>query len=1123
MDKETELQQPTPAQTLSKQDSLAQDVESLTKQESASNKQGTPDEPLSSFQVQEGELALNNTQAPQAPYAGAQVAHIQPTINQALWPYPYTPRNLVLGQKHLPPPQVVFGPQAVPPGPQAIPPGSQAMPWPSMQIPVGYGYPPYPWGAQGQAMPQPQGVMPQTQGAMPQPQGAMGQQPQAFTTEPIPPYGAQPPFAPAANFNTLNPSQSVENQTSPFMPTACQAWSQIEPPTPNFNQNLPAGVTQTAPYVSSEQVHSSVDNSVLPQTPIQPALNQQTLHAPSQQRNLMQNQNFATPANLSQTQNLATPDKLSQNHNLNTNPEPTPLYTANLAQPQTTIANSTQGQNANLGASIGQSQTVNMGTSTGPSQTANLGASTGPSQTVNLGASTGPSQTVNMGTSTGPSQTINMGTSTGPNQTTNLDQSQKSGIHTNNTAQAANNLHVRSGTTVNQTMPNYQAQHNTMPYVAYSPYAVSQTEKWYNSLGVHILMIALISILLMIPNLFFSYVLDDRMDNQRYAVSSMTSAWGDEQVLADPELKLKVRVYNAVEANTYVDAKGTFIYHYYAVRPQEAHTNVELKSEKRYKGNYEATLYTLQVAQTAHFDLSKAKKLMQLDSTEREIAGSDVQLVFKISDSKGIDKIKRVLLNGIGYEVFPSEHSTGFEVKIPLNVFARSTDLDVQVEYMVRGSQELSFVPLAQVSEFEIDAVGSQPNFTGSFLPREREVDLENRTFSAHYYQNNLSTGQSMVSTNTTHDRNLITIELADDADSYVLIERLTKYVLMFIAMTFVSVLAFEIVSRKLVSLVQYVVIGVALILFYMVLLSLSEHFSFTLSYIIGSLLLSSMIAMYIKAMFASKKHGFCLFFMLLAMYAVLFAIVHIESYALLVGTALLVMMLGVVMYITRNLNRKDSPNIFSQGIEPNTPSVADDFNKKSMSHEVNELNTASNPSVMASPAKSSLNQSVNMAKANASSTQNPESSSQVLGSEHFATVADTIHGQTASNYSQNSQTPAQSSTAPFASNNAPSLSSNTPSANSNTASVNNSTYLANDGVENSEELIEELQEELLAQNASANLASTQHNATAPSNATQEPSVSQTPLSLEQAQAELAADLSEDEMLAKPVAKSHKE
>lgn len=474
------------------------------------------------------------------------------------------------------------------------------------------------------------------------------------------------------------------------------------------------------------------------------------------------------------------------------------------------------------------------------------------------------------------------------------------------------------------------------PYNSYA-YWNNPTDKWYNSLGIHILFVAIISLLLMIPNMFFGLVLSDREGNQTYAIESMTRAWGSEQILSDPELVIPVSMINEISTSSHQVSQG-YEYEDRFIRPYMSETKIALKSEKRFKGNYEATLYTLEVNQKGEFHVSQGLSMIQNNSRLEILQNSKVSLVFSLSDTKGMDEIKQILINGQPYDVFPSDEYSGFEVRIPSELVYDHDTLTFDVTYMLRGSQSLGFYPIAKISRLDIEAEGSNPNFTGDFLPRERNVDLKARTFTAQYYQNNLSTGQSMVSSSVWTDsrarNHSIMIELFDDADSYVLIDRLTKYVLLFIAMTFVTVLAFEIVSKRLVSLVQYVVIGVALILFYLVLLSLSEHFSFTFSYVTGALVLSCMISLYIKAMFNSKKHGFCLLLMLWAMYAILFAIVHVQAYAMLVGTTLLVIMLGIVMYITRHLNSKDSQKSYELEL---------------ISSQVKAAATASNASVASS------------------------------------------------------------------------------------------------------------------------------------------------------------------------------
>ena len=518
--------------------------------------------------------------------------------------------------------------------------------------------------------------------------------------------------------------------------------------------------------------------------------------------------------------------------------------------------------------------------------------------------------------------------------------------------------------------------------------------KYSETLGFHILMVAIISLLLLIPTIFFSLVLDDRKSNEYSAISSMVSAWGDEQILNDIELGISVEKFTSYER----DADGNIISSNYIsqrmlVTPVHASNDIIVDTEKRYRGNYEASLYSLIVTQQARFDLQQViQTLTNLNGIESVDRGG-VFLLFTVSDTKGINEVKQLVINNKSFTPEPADKYNGFMVRLSMadvsailhgeelpqnrsDVFADVSDEELELEpvpalrnsfdaekeaasydestvavvgrnqlaetadhgfkgkdlglglkgetapagvmvveatYLVRGSQKLTFNPLGQVSELAISGQGVVPSFAGDFLPREREVDSSKLTFSANYYQNNLSTGHSKIMEDDySTDIKGFTIDLSDTSESYILIDRLTKYVLLVIAMTYVAVLAFEISAQRMVSLVQYVVIGAALILFYMVLLALSEHTSFTIAYLVAALLMSSMIALYLKAVLASKRDALCVFLLLLAIYAVLFAIVHIEAYALLVGTVLLVIMLGIIMFITRKLNAHGLSKILS-------------------------------------------------------------------------------------------------------------------------------------------------------------------------------------------------------------------
>ncbi len=524
--------------------------------------------------------------------------------------------------------------------------------------------------------------------------------------------------------------------------------------------------------------------------------------------------------------------------------------------------------------------------------------------------------------------------------------------------------------------------------------AMTPKSKYSETLGFHILMVAIISLLLLIPTIFFSLVLDDRKSNEYSAISSMVSAWGDEQILNDIELGISVEKFTSYER----DADGNIISSNYIsqrmlVTPVHASNDIIVDTEKRYRGNYEASLYSLIVTQQARFDLQQVIQTLTNINGIESVDMSGVFLLFTVSDTKGINEVKQLVINNKSFTPEPADKYNGFMVRLSMadvsailhgeelpqnrsDVFADVSDEELELEpvpalrnsfdaekeaasydestvavvgrnqlaetadhgfkgkdlglglkgetapagvmvveatYLVRGSQKLTFNPLGQVSELAISGQGVVPSFAGDFLPREREVDASKLTFSANYYQNNLSTGHSKIMEDDySTDLKGFAIDLSDTSESYILIDRLTKYVLLVIAMTYVAVLAFEISAQRMVSLVQYVVIGAALILFYMVLLALSEHTSFTIAYLVAALLMSSMIALYLKAVLASKRDALCVFLLLLAIYAVLFAIVHIEAYALLVGTALLVIMLGIIMFITRKLNAHGLSKILS-------------------------------------------------------------------------------------------------------------------------------------------------------------------------------------------------------------------
>ena len=331
--------------------------------------------------------------------------------------------------------------------------------------------------------------------------------------------------------------------------------------------------------------------------------------------------------------------------------------------------------------------------------------------------------------------------------------------------------------------------------------------EWSSNLSMHILMIAIISILLLIPTLFFTYVLDDRMDNQEYAVDSIVEPWGYSQHFGDPNILLHMDVSSVFKGEDESDEKKIKVEDkIFMAIASKSDSQIDIDFEKRYRGNYEATLYKTTVVQEGYIDLARAIGNVVSDNSSRKVSLNAVEFFVPVSYSRAIDDIKSITLNGKAYMVESIKHNSlnGFGVtllqddieeilagsniskvehdlvkgskqsssSIASNVPALKNTFDAdaervnedntavatvgrmskatdpgmvryRVEYVLRGSQKLLFRPLGQSTTTAFKGEWSNPSYTGSFLPSERTSD--EKTFSATYLQNNIATALPLV------------------------------------------------------------------------------------------------------------------------------------------------------------------------------------------------------------------------------------------------------------------------------------------------------------------------------------------------------------------------------------------
>ncbi|WP_025122077.1 MULTISPECIES: cell envelope integrity protein CreD [unclassified Serratia (in: enterobacteria)] len=284
-------------------------------------------------------------------------------------------------------------------------------------------------------------------------------------------------------------------------------------------------------------------------------------------------------------------------------------------------------------------------------------------------------------------------------------------------------------------------------------------------------------------------------------------------------------------------------------------------------------------------------------------------LVVSLSDSRGIKSISA--LNGIQQQAKfePGTLVNGLSqgIHAPLALASLQKEgLTADFTLNLAGTSSLSLVPVGRSSELLLQSNWPHPNFLGNFLPDERKVT--DRGFSARWrstwFANNINSA-FMYDNGIMEEEKLptFTTSLIEPVDHYQLTERAVKYAVLFLGLTFMAFFLFETLTGLRVHPIQYLLVGAALVLFYLILLAFSEHLGFDVAYLLASVACSGLIAFYLSAVLRGIKRGMLFAASLLLLYGILYMLLQSEDNALVLGSVLLFGILAGIMLLTRKLD----------------------------------------------------------------------------------------------------------------------------------------------------------------------------------------------------------------------------
>jgi len=423
-------------------------------------------------------------------------------------------------------------------------------------------------------------------------------------------------------------------------------------------------------------------------------------------------------------------------------------------------------------------------------------------------------------------------------------------------------------------------------------------EKLKTSVGLKTIIIGILVLLLMIPSVWIMSIIDERESYSQEALSDITSKWGGNQFITGPVLVIPVEFLNEdADGKKYISTKNIYLL------SETLDVESIMEPETRYRGIYEILLYKSDILAKGKFNL---KAIEELDLMNGKVRYDKAHVEIGISDLKGLTNNLKINWNGseISARTGLKEGSTvsrGLNFLIPIQPKVKEYSYSMNIN--LNGSEQIQFSPTGKDTKVKISAPWNHPSFCGDFLPQQKTIDDQH--FEAQWKIFNLNRNFSHISFgNPLHiEDNFFGVKLFYPVDQYQQTTRSVKYAFLFLSLTFVCFFLIEILSKKQIHPIQYLLIGSGMVLFYLVLLSLSEHLSFSLAYLIACVSMIILIGLYTKAALGEFRLTSIVSAVLLTFYGFLFINLQLQDYALLVGSFGLFITLAALMYFTRKID----------------------------------------------------------------------------------------------------------------------------------------------------------------------------------------------------------------------------
>lgn len=424
-----------------------------------------------------------------------------------------------------------------------------------------------------------------------------------------------------------------------------------------------------------------------------------------------------------------------------------------------------------------------------------------------------------------------------------------------------------------------------------------------------VMVIGLLMLLLSIPLMMVRDVIQERSLNREAATQEVAHAHAGAQTITGPVLYVPytetfTRTVPVGDAGHTREERVTQA-HVVIRFPTVMETRSRLDTETRWRGVFPITVYTSVNQSTGRFVWS------DIEPREKngQIALGQPRLLMGVSDLRGLLNAPQLKVDGRVVAVAPAPAAQRLPLPLAASFDAAplrpGVALSFELQLDLAGTGRIGWVPLADENRVQLQSTWPHPSFGGDFLPRTRTVSAQG--FEAAWSVPSMSTQaqQQFVQQQGEQRRapESFSVSLDDPVDVYRMTERATKYAMMFIVLTFAAFFVLEMVRRWRIHPMQYLMIGAALVLFFLLLLSISEHLDFVWAYLVASVACIGLLAHYLRHVLGGWTPGLLMSGLLVTLYGVLYGILVSEDNALMMGSLLLFGVLAAIMVATRKVD----------------------------------------------------------------------------------------------------------------------------------------------------------------------------------------------------------------------------